>query len=319
MGGQAEDKTRERICVGLLAHVDAGKTTLSEALLYLTGSSVRALRFPDCEPAMMVKGYPNSLATVSPHGNYVSLMAERGQLVVYRTENLQERVFRKKWKNMPVCGDAVFWGEDEQLLIPIQDKVYALDLNNPSKLTIIFGDEEEEFGQEAWHRKGHVTGISACGHDILIVDQLPGDRLRYRTTLMYGLHDQQPLQAEHPLLYDTALLDNRGGLCLFCRTGLKPMRYYAAFTGDLEHADAEVILPGYYSPCFSGNGKYLSVYDIASMPHKVNGAWLIDTSTWKAVDEVMAQKYMIWSAGFSNNDHYWLVSSDRPWVISVPE
>ncbi len=38
MGGQAEDKTRERICVGLLAHVDAGKTTLSEALLYLTGS-----------------------------------------------------------------------------------------------------------------------------------------------------------------------------------------------------------------------------------------------------------------------------------------
>ena len=33
MGGQAEDKTKERICVGLLAHVDAGKTTLSEALL----------------------------------------------------------------------------------------------------------------------------------------------------------------------------------------------------------------------------------------------------------------------------------------------
>ena len=28
---------REYICIGLLAHVDAGKTTLSEALLHRTG------------------------------------------------------------------------------------------------------------------------------------------------------------------------------------------------------------------------------------------------------------------------------------------
>ena len=41
MGEQTEDKKsgkiRKHICVGLLAHVDAGKTTLSEALLYLSG------------------------------------------------------------------------------------------------------------------------------------------------------------------------------------------------------------------------------------------------------------------------------------------
>ena len=29
---------REYICIGLLAHVDAGKTTLSEALLHRTGA-----------------------------------------------------------------------------------------------------------------------------------------------------------------------------------------------------------------------------------------------------------------------------------------
>jgi translation elongation factor EF-G len=29
---------KRNICVGLLAHVDAGKTTLSEALLYETGA-----------------------------------------------------------------------------------------------------------------------------------------------------------------------------------------------------------------------------------------------------------------------------------------
>ena len=39
MGGQAKmDGSGKRICVGLLAHVDAGKTTLSEALLYQTGA-----------------------------------------------------------------------------------------------------------------------------------------------------------------------------------------------------------------------------------------------------------------------------------------
>ena len=39
MGGQAKTGgSNKRICVGLLAHVDAGKTTLSEALLYQTGA-----------------------------------------------------------------------------------------------------------------------------------------------------------------------------------------------------------------------------------------------------------------------------------------
>ena len=39
MGKQAKDGSAvKRICIGLLAHVDAGKTTLSEALLYQTGA-----------------------------------------------------------------------------------------------------------------------------------------------------------------------------------------------------------------------------------------------------------------------------------------
>ena len=31
------EQIKKRICVGLLAHVDAGKTTLSEGMLYLSG------------------------------------------------------------------------------------------------------------------------------------------------------------------------------------------------------------------------------------------------------------------------------------------
>ncbi len=38
MGVQEPQKPSKRICVGLLAHVDAGKTTLSEALLYCAGA-----------------------------------------------------------------------------------------------------------------------------------------------------------------------------------------------------------------------------------------------------------------------------------------
>ncbi len=38
MNNTSENKPKKHICIGLLAHVDAGKTTLSESLLYLTGT-----------------------------------------------------------------------------------------------------------------------------------------------------------------------------------------------------------------------------------------------------------------------------------------
>ena len=33
----SENKPKKHICIGMLAHVDAGKTTLSESILYLSG------------------------------------------------------------------------------------------------------------------------------------------------------------------------------------------------------------------------------------------------------------------------------------------
>ena len=38
MGGQEAEKAKKHICAGLLAHVDSGKTTLSEAMLFHGGS-----------------------------------------------------------------------------------------------------------------------------------------------------------------------------------------------------------------------------------------------------------------------------------------
>ena len=47
MGGQKPEINKNKISVGLLAHVDAGKTTLSEALLYLTGAIRKMGRVDD--------------------------------------------------------------------------------------------------------------------------------------------------------------------------------------------------------------------------------------------------------------------------------
>ena len=38
MGEQESEKVKKHICLGLLAHVDAGKTTLSESLLFESGA-----------------------------------------------------------------------------------------------------------------------------------------------------------------------------------------------------------------------------------------------------------------------------------------
>ena len=38
MGEQKPEKTKKHICAGLLAHVDAGKTTITEQLLLLGGN-----------------------------------------------------------------------------------------------------------------------------------------------------------------------------------------------------------------------------------------------------------------------------------------
>ena len=52
MGEQKPEKTKKHICAGLLAHVDAGKTTLSEALLYRAGA-IRRLGRVDHQDAFL--------------------------------------------------------------------------------------------------------------------------------------------------------------------------------------------------------------------------------------------------------------------------
>lgn len=52
MGNTSENKLKKHICIGILAHVDAGKTTLSEGMLYQSGS-IRKLGRVDNQDAFL--------------------------------------------------------------------------------------------------------------------------------------------------------------------------------------------------------------------------------------------------------------------------
>ena len=59
---ESDRNAMKRICTGILAHVDAGKTTLSEALLYCSGA-VRKLGRVDHQDAFLdthAHRYPHS-------------------------------------------------------------------------------------------------------------------------------------------------------------------------------------------------------------------------------------------------------------------
>ena len=52
MGEQESRKAKKHICIGLLAHVDAGKTTLAESILYTSGQ-IRKLGRVDHKDAFL--------------------------------------------------------------------------------------------------------------------------------------------------------------------------------------------------------------------------------------------------------------------------
>ena len=62
MGERKQEQPKRKVCIGVMAHVDAGKTTLSEQLLYLGGAVRERGRvdhgdaFLDTEPVERERG-----------------------------------------------------------------------------------------------------------------------------------------------------------------------------------------------------------------------------------------------------------------------
>lgn len=78
MGEQKPEKVKKHICTGLLAHVDAGKTTLSEALLYTSGR-IRRLGRVDRGDA-----YLDTYELEKKEGHHHLLQAGRAGLESYK-------------------------------------------------------------------------------------------------------------------------------------------------------------------------------------------------------------------------------------------
>ena len=53
MSSKESEKVKKHICLGILAHVDAGKTTLSESMLYISGS-IRKMGRVDHKDAFLI-------------------------------------------------------------------------------------------------------------------------------------------------------------------------------------------------------------------------------------------------------------------------
>ncbi len=60
MGLQEQEKAKNYRCIGLLAHVDAGKTTLSEAVLYTSGTIRKLGRVDNAMPIWILMRWSGS-------------------------------------------------------------------------------------------------------------------------------------------------------------------------------------------------------------------------------------------------------------------
>ena len=92
-GETREDRQKEQICAGLLAHVDAGKTTLSEAILYESGS-IRKLGRVDRR---------DSFLDTEP------LERERGITIFAKQAGFPMQTFPRKWSGPSRCWTTGSW------------------------------------------------------------------------------------------------------------------------------------------------------------------------------------------------------------------
>ena len=68
MALQEPKKAEHYRCIGLLAHVDAGKTTLSEAILYTTGTTRKLGRVDQCVHIFLTHVMQSSCFGGEPRG-----------------------------------------------------------------------------------------------------------------------------------------------------------------------------------------------------------------------------------------------------------
>ena len=108
------ESTRKQIVLGILAHVDSGKTTLSEAMLYRAGVTRRLGRvdhkdaFLDTDALEKARGITifSKQALLTAGDTDITLLDTPGHVYVLQTPLFRVRNKRTKIKNKQAVADA---------------------------------------------------------------------------------------------------------------------------------------------------------------------------------------------------------------------
>ena len=187
MGGQTNpDKPMKHICAGLLAHVDAGKTTLSEALLYTAGA-VRRLGRVDHKDAFLdnfslerERGITifSKQAGLSWEGLELTLLDTPGHVdfsaEMERTLQILDYCILVVSGSDGVQGHtATLWKLLEKYRLPTFLFVNKMDQPGTDKEALLRELQKRlsvncvEFGPEAERREEFPEELSLCGEELL--------------------------------------------------------------------------------------------------------------------------------------------------------
>ena len=106
MGEQKPEKGKKRICIGILAHVDAGKTTLAEGILYQTGA-IRRLGRVDHQDAFLDTYQLERARGITIFSKQAQLELGKWQVTLLDTPGHVD--FSAKWRERFRCWTMQCW------------------------------------------------------------------------------------------------------------------------------------------------------------------------------------------------------------------
>lgn len=290
-----------------------------EGMIYIGSSHVKSTVFPNCDQRTRISSARHMRLQLSDNRQYLAMMNAEYCCELYNTADTSKPLFVKRWKDAAAANSLISFFQDRELLIPVQNVVYALNLQNSLQLKMIYGDPDILPDRSNWPECGNIISISTFNDEVVILHR--ASKVSYETRVIrmkgkdHSIVSIQELPVEMRSTYERCIYDQKGGVCLFSRIDGRPMLYYKAFPTDFLKPDAIIQLPCISgTPMFSTDGKYLTFQAYVKDNIYPEG-WLIDTSNWQTANAVRDR--LVLSPSFSSDNHYWLVPGKKPLIFEL--
>ena len=287
--------------------------------VYVASSFVKEILFSDYSKSNRISSARYALLQLSVDERFLALINPEYRFELYNTEDMSKPLFAKRWRNATASRNLICFFQNRSVLIPVQNVVYALNLQAPYQLEIIYGDSKLPPTQAEWNKKGYIISISTFNDEVVILHKVlyPFKTLVIRMKGKdYSIISVQELPPEIQSKYDQLIFDQKGGMCLFSSIIGAPMLYYKIFPTDFLQSDATIQFPPLSHPTFSRDGRYLTFKADVEENIYPEG-WLIDTSKWNVINIVKDR--IVINPSFSHDNKYWLIPGKKPLVIKLPE